>query len=121
MTVLDKNKEIFSAAEQITEIKINSKIPSHDLYLTNLMRDFFDKYKANDQIRWGLFCSKTIRDLKRIKIDKKNISSYKEVKQFESYVKAKRSLEKINNFWKNQAIDTKKNSRSKFYEELSCF
>ncbi len=119
--ILDKNKEIFSAAEQITEIKINSKIPSHDLYLTNLMRDFFDKYKPNDQIRWGLFCSKTIRDLKRIKIDKKSISSYKEVKQFESYVKAKRSLEKINNFWKNQAIDTKKTQDRNFMKNYHVF
>ena len=119
--ILDKNKEIFSAAEQITEIKINSKIPWYDLYLTNLMRDFFDKYKPNDQIRWGLFCSKTIRDLKRIKIDKKNISSYKEVKQFESYVKAKRSLEKINNFWKNQAIDTKKTEDRNFMKNYHVF
>ena len=119
--ILDKNKNMFSEAEKITEIKINSKIPSSDLYLTNLLRDFFNKYKPNDQIRWGLFCSKTIRDLKKIKIDEKNISSYRDAKLFENYIQAKRSLEKINNFWESQAINTKKTQCRNFMKNYHVF
>ena len=112
--ILDKNKDIFLEAEKVTEIKIDSKMPPNDLYLTNLLKDFFSKYNLNDKINWGLFCAKTVRNLKKIKIDKKNISSYKEVKTFEYYVKAKRSLEKINNFWGNQGIDTTKTQDRNF-------
>ena len=99
--ILDKNKNIFLEAEKISEIKIDSRISPNDLYLTNLVKDFFDRHKLNDNIKWGVFSSKIVKNLKKIKIDGKNISSYKEVKMLENYIKAKRSLEKINNLWKN--------------------
>ena len=65
--ILDKNKDIFLEAEKVTEIKIDSKIPPNDLYLNNLLKDFFSKYNLNDKINWGLFCSKNVRSLKKNK------------------------------------------------------
>ena len=118
---LDKNKENFLEAEKITEIKIQFKNPPDDLYLTKLLKDFFSSYKANDKIRWGWICSKTIRDLKKIKIDQKNISSYEEVKKLDSYVKAKRSLEKINTYWENQGINTTDTQNRNFMRSYHIF
>ena len=116
---LDKNKANFLEAEKITEIKI--QFPPNDLYLIQLLKDFFSSYKANDKIRWGWFCSKIIRDLKKIKIDKKNISSYEEVKTLDSYVKAKRALEKINNYWKNQGVNIRKTQNREFMRNYNIF
>ena len=118
---LEKNKEIFLSSEKIRKIEINTKIPPNDFYLTKLLEDFFKQYNPNEKIRWGIFCSKTIRDLKKIKIDKKRISSYEEVKKFDNYVKSKRAFEKINNFWKNQGIDIKKTRDRNFMKNYHIF
>ena len=121
---LDKNKANFLEAEKITEIEIpfsTDDPPPDDLYLTKLLKDFFSSYKANDKIRWGWFCSKIIWDLKKIKIDKKNISSYEEVKTLDSYVKAKRALEKINNYWENQGVNIGKTQNREFMRNYNIF
>lgn len=103
--ILDKNKDIFTEAERIYKITINPSIPTTDLYLTNLLKDFFEKYKPNDKVRWGFLCSKTVRNLKKIKINGRCVSSYEDVKKFKDYVTAKRALEKINNLWIHQGIN----------------
>ena len=125
---LDKNEKIFLEAENIKEIKfkhpLNDLYLTSDLHLTKLLKDFFNRYKPNDKINWGfygLFSSKIIRNLRRIKIDKKNISSYEEVKKLDSYVKAKRAFEKINNYWESQGINTLKTQNRSFMRNYHIF
>ena len=120
MRFLDKNKELFVQAEKITKITTPEYLKD-DLSILNLLTNFFKKYNPNDKIKWGLFCSTIVRDLKKIQIDKKNISSYEEVKKFENYVMAKRSLEKINNYWKNQGIDITKTQNRNFMKNYHVF
>ena len=117
-SALDENKENFLEAEKITE---EIPLPPNDLILIKLLEGFFNSYKANDKIRWGWFCSKIIRGLKKIKMDKKNISSYEEVKKLDSYVKAKRALEKINNYWKNQGVTLEGLKNRQFMRNYNIF
>ena len=119
--ILNENESVFKEAEKIHNIKIDPSIPITDLYLTNLLQDFFEKYKPNDKIYWRFFCSKIVRNLKKIKIDGDQISSYEAVKKFQHYVIAKRALEKINNLWTDQGIDTTKTRNRNFKKNLYIF
>ncbi len=103
--VLDENKDVLTSADQIESIKIASSIvnPS-DFYLSSLLKEFFKKYNPDDKINWGFLCSKTVKNLKKIKIDGKRISSYADVEKFQKYIKAKKALEKLNNFWDHHGI-----------------
>ena len=126
--ILDRDKESFLEADKITEIKfknpLNDLYLTSDLYLTKLLKDFFNRYKPNEKINWGFygfFSPKIIRNLRRIKIDKKNISSYEEVKKLDSYVKAKRAFEEINKNWENQGINTLKTQKRSFMRNYHIF
>ena len=119
--ILDENKDIFAEAEKIYEIKIGRSIPKIDLYLKNLLEEFFEQYKSNDKIRWGWFCSKVIRKLKKIKIDGRSLSSYADAEKLQRYIIAKRAFEKINNLWANQGIDTRKTQNRYFERNYHIF
>ncbi|MBC6415700.1 MAG: AAA family ATPase [Bdellovibrionales bacterium] len=105
--ILKKNQENFLSAEKVTKIIIKTSKEINDSIITKLLEDFFKNYSPNDKINWRFkgFCSKSIRDLKKIKINNKNISSYKEVQKLDHYVKSKHAFRKIYNLWKNQGID----------------
>ena len=119
--ILDKNKDRFTEAEGIDKITINRSTPTTDLYLTNLLEDFFEKYKPNDKIQWRFFCSKTVRNLKKIKINGRHVSSYGDVKSLENYVTAKKALGKINNLWINQGINIKGINNKNFGRNYHVF
>ena len=102
--VLDENKDILTSADQIESIKIDPSLQPSDFYLNSLLNDFFKKYSPEDKINWGWFCCNIIRKLKKIKIDEKSISSYEDAKKFQKYIKAKKALEKLNNFWNHHGI-----------------
>ncbi len=104
--VLDENKDVLTSADKIENIKIPGSIkPSGlDFYLQKLIDSFFKKYSPDNKINWGFWCSGTVKTLKKIKIDGKNIASYVDVKKLHNYIKAKKSLEKLNNFWNHHGI-----------------
>ena len=116
---LKENEEIFSVAEKITSIK--SAEPLNDLELRNHLKDFFDTYPSNNNIRWGLFARGTVRYFQRIKMNGKDISSYEEVKQLDDYFTAKRALDKLNKSWKNQGIDTERTQDRNFIRNSHIF
>ena len=118
---LNENKDIFLEADKITKITMPPKMPHDNLSLNKLVNEFFEKYKPQDKIYWGAFCTQPIRNLKKIKIDEKNISSYEEVKKLEKYLKATQALKKINNFWDNRLVNTKKTQDQKFIKNYHIF
>ena len=110
--ILNANEESFKEAEKISKILTSESSLKTDRDLTNLTEGFFERYKPNDKIRWGWLCSKTVRKLKKIKIDERPISSYKEACKLQKYINAKRAVEKINRLQRNQGIDTRKTQNS---------
>ena len=103
--VLNDNENIWTEADKIENIKIDSSIKPSDFYLKNLLNDFFKKYNLNDKINWRFFCSNPVRSLKKIKINGKSISSYADAQIFQKYIKAKKILKKLNNFWGHHGIE----------------
>ena len=93
------------------------------MYLTNLLKDFFKKYSPNDNITGffqGFFC-RTIKKLRKIKMDGSPISSYKEAQDLENYVKAKKVSKKLNKLWIDQGVDITKTQNSNFQRDYHIF
>ena len=110
--ILNANEESFKEAEKISKILTSESSLKTDRDLTNLTGGFFERYQPNDKIRWRWLCSKTVRKLKKIKIDGRPISSYTEACTLQKYINAKRASEKINRLQRNQGIDTRKTRNS---------
>ena len=119
--ILDENLYAFKEAAKISDIKLGPDVPKTDFELIKLLKEFFEQYKLSDKIRWGLFAPTVVKKLKQIKIDRKPISSYKEVRQFKTYIDAKRAFEKINNGWTNQGINTKNTQKRLFVRDYHIF
>ena len=118
--ILDNNKRIFLSAERITKI-VTPEYFREDLVISNILNDFFHKYKSDDKINWKIFPRRIIRDLKKIKIDGRNISSYDDVKKLETYLIARSCIQKINKLWKEYGIDTAKSVSRNFMKNYHNF
>ncbi len=125
---LDENKSVFESARTIKRI---TEVPNHlrdnnvlkIKDIENLLKDFFNKYKFNNQVPWAWYRRKpkTVRNLKKIKVDGKKISSFVEVKRFQNCVTAINALKDINNLWKSQSIDTKVQLTDNFIKNYHIF
>ena len=125
--LLNENKEAFSSVEKI-KIKISQEIlPKEvlsdpklvDSYLSDLLRDFSKEAESND-INWGFFAAKTVRSLKKIKINGKPISAEEDVQKLKNYVQAKKSSSELNHLWKNQDIEINTDAKD-FSKNYSLF
>lgn len=119
--ILDEIKNPMLVAEKIESITGNKKILSNQNYVQQLLQNFFNKYKKTDKIRWGMFCSLSVRRLKKIKINDINISSYEDVEKFKDYMMAEQIFKKINTQWRDQDINIQNQNLKKNYNTLKDF
>ena len=118
--ILNEKKEVFFKSERI---KITSSKPPDiyrndpQSYIFYLSDQFFKRFPSANSIRsWGIFCAKEIRDIKKIKIDGKKISSYEEAKKLRTWVEANRLTRKLYAQWNHLDLDSVSEDLKKFSE-----
>ena len=122
--ILNENQNTVKKIEKINigiDRALFPKSTPMDVDLTNLLQEFFEKYEKTNKINWGWFAPKIVQKLKKIKIDGKPISSYEDVKKFQTYVDVKKDFEKLNKCWAHQGIDTKNTQNQNFGRNYHIF
>ncbi len=88
--ILDTNKDVFLSMDKL---KIEYPIRLRFTQLKAVLDDFFNKFTLEDNPRWGWFCSKEVRNVKKITkvvtIDGRKCRSYLEAEKLHNYAKAR--------------------------------
>ena len=116
---LDDNKNMLRCVP-ISVRDIKTDLPS-GTNLTEILNIFFKTYSSNDKIKWGWLCHNTVRKLKKIKINNRPLSSYKEVKVFKNFMSLKKVFDTVNHLWSNQGIDVEETKNFNFQKNYHVF
>ena len=88
--ILKAHKDVFLS---IDKLKVEYPISLRFTKLKAVLDDFFNKFTVEDNPSWGWFCSKEVRNVKKITkmvtIDGRKCRSYREAEKLYDYAKAK--------------------------------
>ena len=101
--ILDAHKDVFLS---IDKLKIEYPTSLRFTQLKATLDDFFNKFTLEDNPRWGWFCSKEVKNVKKITkmvtIDGRKCESYQEAKKLHNYAKAEIAKYDLLKKWKDK-------------------
>ena len=102
------DENMFQRADEISVTTYDKK---HDIDISRILTMFFINYKSNDRIPWQWYKwkPKLIKRLKKIKINRKNISSYKEVVILRDYISVQTFVQRLKKLWKDYDVNITNN------------
>ncbi len=104
--ILDSNKEIFLSIDKTKFTYIPKNLDEVELSVK--LDDFFKKFSQNDNIKWGFFCSREVRSIKKVikelKVDGRNCNTYEQVKLLKKWIKVNIAKKKLLEIWSDKTI-----------------